>query len=114
MGIRSIDYYEDMKLVYLSLKKDGYTDDECAKKMFIGSSTLCNWKKKWGVRIRKPIDNEYGITENEYQTGLVNGISRKTVYKRVECGWKIDDAISIPLINNMSERRYSQYGKANR
>jgi transposase len=89
----------DFKRQYLSLKREGETDEEIARKMYIGISTLKRYKKEYEIPTMKQAKkNQQGITEKELLFAESKGIPRDRVLRRLRCdGWEIEKAINTPV-----------------
>lgn len=96
----------DFKTRYLQLKQIEKTDREIAKEMFMGYSTLQRYKKDVFTkeeikRLKKPMRNKQGITEEHFAIAKANGLDKYLVLHRVrDNDWTIPQAIKTPKIPN--------------
>ncbi|MGM7719405.1 hypothetical protein [Metabacillus sp. Hm71] len=90
---------ENFKEEYLSHKAKNLTDEEISELMFMSTTTLKVYKKKNGLKNRKPCKNYLGITEEHFKSAAEIGLNRKLVLDRVRVlGWSISKAISTPKL----------------
>jgi hypothetical protein len=90
---------EEFTEKYLHLfENTNLVDKEIAKELFISTKCLWTLKKVYGVKTPLKRKNRYRITEKQFQQALENGISRRTVLKRVrEYKFTIEMAITKPV-----------------
>jgi hypothetical protein len=94
------------KTRYLEMKKEYKIDREIAKEMEISISLLVRLKNLYGLTgYRCPNRNYQGLTQEELEQGVRNGIPRRLALRRVrEYGYSVEMAISSPKRRQVNKR----------
>lgn len=99
---------------YLAYKRDGKTDKEISKLMFISKNTLYRYKKVCDLpvthvsKMRKRV-NDNGVSIEMFDQARQIGLCPHTVNKRIRgYGWTVEDAISIPPLPREKRRKWKQ------
>jgi transposase len=93
---------EEFVPLYKQFKREGLTDREVAKKLFIGKSTLTLYKKQCGLPMvankdKKMLTNKNGLTKELLEEAKKIGLTSSLINARLSnCYWTLEEATTIP------------------
>jgi DNA-binding transcriptional MerR regulator len=96
---------------YTQWKKEGYSESEIAKKMFISKTTLIRYKKIFNLppvgNQNRSLSNKNGLTRELLKEAEKIGLTHHTINRRIKMyQWTLEDAVSIPPLPRNKRRHW--------